>query len=905
MNIFIDTETSGMIKHEDGSKKRKFPEYHCLPSYDGCRIVSICWLVCQHDKIVEQGYYIIKPNGFEISEESIKIHGITQDEADKYGVSIEFALSKLELVINNCSAIVAHNIMFDINVILSECFRLSKQSMIDKMLKKHHKCTMLKGKDFMDVKKYPRLGELYKYLYNEELENAHNALADTVCCFKCYLKMFPIDKSVYFFKNKEIKLTDEQQKIVYEDLNTHMIVVASAGSGKTTTTLTRIKYLLDQGINDNEIMLTTFTWDAAHEMKTKLNDILGYKSNITVGTIDGIARSYIKDDEMRHVGEYSYEFLKLIRDKKSYIDHYKYLFVDEFQDINDVQFEIIKEFYKNKTIVFGVGDDAQNIYTFRGSNVKYMLDFTKFFKNSKCHMLTRNFRSTQEIVNLANASMENQDEKIAKTMISNVEEPYIKPTVKYCQSSRLQTLEIIELIKKSLEKYNPENIAILSPINQTLYPIEEILTKENIPHNCLENKSDVRLSKQKGNITLCTIHKAKGLEWDVVIMINMSDDIIPKVKSLNAVREDRRLFYVGITRARKELHIFYTGNINNPYVTRYISEIPRKYYNFINYNPKYLESNSIIGNESVDLSINKLVDYLDGEDFIKLKEQGLFTNYEKINVHDSYEYSNLVIKEGLVMDFCNYLKTIIFYKLNPEKAAKYAHQILSHLILDNNLYGVYKNYIKNIKKHEFNIDDNRYKELISLLKKQAKIFNLEPSQILVYNREIYSNVYLTNLRSNLNTKTENIYNILWELSKCERIVMENRKRLMFRENYGIELYNENKNLIDDISTKFLESLDRSTIRCNISLFDNNYTTDIDMIVDKDLYIIKPSSRNELDIKLIIQAILQSEICKKNKIDVNTYKIYNPIKGIIYTFKNDDHLKSIVYNYFTNKFNVQA
>ena len=83
MNLILDTETSGLFTR---NKTVSDILYKNLDCFKNCRIVSICWLVAQHDEIINQSYYIIKPDKFIISKESFAIHGISQEEANTTGI---------------------------------------------------------------------------------------------------------------------------------------------------------------------------------------------------------------------------------------------------------------------------------------------------------------------------------------------------------------------------------------------------------------------------------------------------------------------------------------------------------------------------------------------------------------------------------------------------------------------------------------------------------------------------------------------------------------------------------------------------------------------------------------------------------------------------------------------------
>ena len=184
MNIYFDTETSGL-------PKRSIYGYKHLEAYETCRLVSIAWIVTLQGKVVHEAHYIIQPEGFIIGSRSQAIHGISQEKALEEGVTFNHAMHEFRQLLKETSALIAHNIDFDTNVLKSEFHRRGMDYMIDLMEKPQQVCTMKKGQKIMGLKVYPKLCNLYKFLYNEEMKNAHDAMSDTYHCFLCYKKLFP------------------------------------------------------------------------------------------------------------------------------------------------------------------------------------------------------------------------------------------------------------------------------------------------------------------------------------------------------------------------------------------------------------------------------------------------------------------------------------------------------------------------------------------------------------------------------------------------------------------------------------------------------------------------------------------------------------------------------------------
>lgn len=573
-----------------------------MNEFNESRLLSICWLLTKGDNIIEQSYFIIKPKNFEISNESTLIHGITKEYAEDNGTDINIVLDAFYSSIKRCTNIVAHNISFDETIVKSELFRNGNIHVIEEFDKKHKICTMLKGRLFMNARKYPKLSELYKFLYKEDLTNAHCALDDTKNCFKCYIKLFPSDPNVFYFGDKEIKLSEEQQRIVFEQPDKHMLILAGAGSGKSSTLITRIKYLLDNGVLESSIVLTTFTRNAAADMRDKLYDIMGYKTDIVVGTIDSIAKYYVENNRVDNnielkIEEYTPEFLQLLKKKPLILKNFKYLFVDEVQDINRDQFNIMMEFYKAGVFIIGIGDDSQNIYEFRGSDIQYILNFKKYFKDSKIYTLVNNFRSSKEIVEFANASIKNNINKIEKNMIAANSKILSlsnnKPVI--CEFNT--QFDQNNFILKKINELNivSDSICIMSMTNNPLITMSRLLSSNNIDNYYSNSDDDSKTLKHTGCVSLNTIHKSKGLQWKYVFLINMNDDQNKNIYYFNKddyekckkqLEEKRRLFYVAITRAETDLFILSCPNEdkstkNNTEITRFIKEIPSNLYNIL------------------------------------------------------------------------------------------------------------------------------------------------------------------------------------------------------------------------------------------------------------------------------------------------------------------------------------
>jgi DNA polymerase III epsilon subunit-like protein len=183
--IFIDTETNG-LPITKGFDNYNHPKE--LRFYNNSRLIEIAYIIYDNEgnKIKEVENLVI-PNGFKITNS--KFHGITEANCIKNGKQIDIVLNEFMKDLNNVDTIIAHNTLFDIHIILSECFRAKQYDLIDNIQKINKEDTMRIGKDFMKVNKYPKLTELYDYLYKTKIHQDHRALSDVIYCAKCYYKM--------------------------------------------------------------------------------------------------------------------------------------------------------------------------------------------------------------------------------------------------------------------------------------------------------------------------------------------------------------------------------------------------------------------------------------------------------------------------------------------------------------------------------------------------------------------------------------------------------------------------------------------------------------------------------------------------------------------------------------------
>ena len=169
--------------------------------------------------------------------------------------------------------------------------------------------------------------------------------------------------------------------------------------------------------------------------------------------------------------------------RRKYVDKYKYVLVDEYQDTNSVQQAIVLQLTREHQRVCVVGDDAQSIYGFRGANIDNILDFRQSYDNAKLFKLEQNYRSTQLIVQAANSLISKNARQIPKTAYSHNSEGD-KVQLKLAYSDKEEALIVCNdiLRLRRTEKLEWNDFAILYRTNSQSRSFEEYMRKQNIPY---------------------------------------------------------------------------------------------------------------------------------------------------------------------------------------------------------------------------------------------------------------------------------------------------------------------------------------------------------------------------------------------------------------------------------------
>lgn len=224
----------------------------------------------------------------------------------------------------------------------------------------------------------------------------------------------------------------------------------------------------------------------------------------------------------------------------------EYVFVDELQDVGTLEYAFIKSL--NAENYFFVGDDYQSIYSFKGGNVEI---FKSLVHNSEftSYYLTNNYRNGIEIIRLADSIISQVDNKIVKDITPiKTEMGQISISPKGNISNVLSSLKHHE---KSFKEW-----FLLVRTNKELFEMMNICERLNVPYVTFKREgmtlADLNKKMALNRIKILTVHTSKGLEVDNVILYGNFPLTVPYYRKND---EERKVMYVGITRARKRLII--------------------------------------------------------------------------------------------------------------------------------------------------------------------------------------------------------------------------------------------------------------------------------------------------------------------------------------------------------------
>ena len=368
--------------------------------------------------------------------------------------------------------------------------------------------------------------------------------------------------------------------------------------------------------------------------------------------------------ETQGLRDYSDQIIDTINFFKKYaegIPHFEHILVDEYQDVNAMQIELIG-LLKGENL-FAVGDPRQSIFGWRGSDVNYILNFENDFgaqdgDNVEVVHLKKNYRSLKGVVDFMNH------------VIRDMGLPDLEEHLEGESKIKILDFENEEMernfVLKEIENSDDDlsEIFILARTNRILMELSKAMKERGIPHFVREDDRKQLTEDKKKGVTLATVHAIKGLEAKKVFVIGASEQNFPckasdhpavemvKRDDYNREEEERRLFYVAVSRAREELIVTYSGKRGSYYITP--------------------EIRNLVSGEPVDEEEELVMD----DDLIGELKSWRSVVSEEMNVPAYLVLSNATIEEIAMKRPESAEELVKIGGIGPEKLMKYGERIL-------------------------------------------------------------------------------------------------------------------------------------------------------------------------------------------------------------------------------------
>lgn len=262
---------------------------------------------------------------------------------------------------------------------------------------------------------------------------------------------------------------------------------------------------------------------------------------------------------------------------------YKHIIIDEAQDLTKVQLDFIaalKEEGEDSSILF-LMDVAQSIYPHAWLVKGRTFKSIGYDMTGKGYKLSKNYRTTTEISQCAYSLLAQdlslvQDENFVKPSLIERHGDY--PIYRHFSDSKEQSAYVIRLIKALNKTYDLKDMAIVCKFNKSLEILHNQLAEQHIA-SLLFKGSSKEVDFSRDEIKLLTMHSIKGLEFKVVLLIDLNKNVIPYYQagiSEEEQKEDewmeRKLLYVGMTRAQEKLFMFSYGE-----ASKFIGQIDKRF----------------------------------------------------------------------------------------------------------------------------------------------------------------------------------------------------------------------------------------------------------------------------------------------------------------------------------------
>ncbi len=363
---------------------------------------------------------------------------------------------------------------------------------------------------------------------------------------------------------------------------------------------------------------------------------------------------YLKDNDLVDFQDLLVLTLELLSEYPKVLEKYQnmfqYILVDEFQDTNDLQYNIVKLLSAKHKNIFIVGDEDQSIYAFRGSNIQNIQKFMTDFPTFKKIILNQNYRSKDNILKAANSVIRNNKSRIPKDLFSTLG-PGEKIVHYKAGNEEEEAYYVYDKIKFLLNSgYKKKDIAILYRNNSMSRKFEDVFLKYNMSHKVIGNVSFYKRREIKDIIAYLRLLINKGDDYAFSRICN-----IPK-RGLGNVTYSRLDSYA----KDHNLKLMDVIHIDMPYV-----------------NKKTKEALIKLKNDIIDLQTNiDKIPLLETYDLL-LEKSGYINMLENSELHDEKAF-----EAGRRLDNLKEFKTIILEKIKDYDSSFSNYEILATMLND-------------------------------------------------------------------------------------------------------------------------------------------------------------------------------------------------------------------------------
>ena len=258
--------------------------------------------------------------------------------------------------------------------------------------------------------------------------------------------------------------------------------------------------------------------------------------------------------------------------RSRYQQRWQHILVDEYQDTNAVQQALIRLLVGAERNICVVGDDDQSIYGFRGASIDTILNFECEFSGARVIKLEMNYRSCEEILSVANAVIGRSISRFPKRLQSQCGSGGLVVRERALNETAESKQIVDQLVERKRCGRRWRDMAVLFRVGSDSKDIRIELKQRDIPFQSSAEQST------EDQVPVMTLHRSKGLEFPVVFLPAIEEDTLPHYYSSLAsdgIEEERRLFYVGVTRAQQEL-VLSTCSVRRGRlrtVSRFLSEV--------------------------------------------------------------------------------------------------------------------------------------------------------------------------------------------------------------------------------------------------------------------------------------------------------------------------------------------